>query len=80
MNAEKLTITLKLEEGPMTFEVIDFAHDDEHSCKFEVFLEDKFVAGLEPDRQGYLNICRNPGTIKEEILYQLAEKIEALNL
>jgi hypothetical protein len=38
------------------------------------------VASFEPDAQDFLHICQNPGSIDEEVLHLLAEKIEGHHL
>lgn len=58
------------------FEVGEYLHHDETTCKFKVFEDGKFVASFEPDQHQYLHICQNPGKLDEEILYLLADHIE----
>jgi hypothetical protein len=59
------------------FEVGEYLHHDETSCKFRVFEKGQFVASFEPDDRLVLHVCQNPGGINEEILYLLADQIEA---
>lgn len=58
------------------FEVGEYLHYDNTSCKFRVFENGKFVASFEPDAHDYLHICQNPGGVDEEILHLLADQIE----
>ena len=59
------------------FEVGEYLHHDDEHCKFKVFKDAVYVASFEPDPQDILHICQNPGGLDEEILYQLADQIEA---
>ena len=74
---DKFEIQIAQENENIVFEVIDYAHDEENKCKFEVFRDRKFVASFEPDSRGFLHVCKNPGNIDENILDSLAEKIES---
>jgi hypothetical protein len=63
----------------LNFEVRDYPHKEEYNCKFELFLENNFVASFEPDHHGYLHICQNPGQIEKETLYKISGEIEKYN-
>lgn len=69
-------VPIQKENTVLNFEVRDYPHNDDHSCKFEVFLENDFVASFEPDSHGHLHICKNPGGIAKEMLYKISDKIE----
>ena len=76
---ERIIIPISREDKTLIFEVLDFAHNEDHQCKFELLLGDQMVASFEPDRQGFLHICKNPGGIDRETLHLIAEKIEGYN-
>ena len=59
------------------FEIGEYLHHDGESCKFRVFEKGNYVAGFVPGRHGFLQVCQNPGGIKEEVLNLLADHIEA---
>lgn len=77
---ELFKITVEKNDETLEFEVADFVHHEEEHCKYEVYQAGKMVASFEPDRHHLLHICKNPGQVDEQVLHQLAEKIEALNL
>jgi len=77
---DKISINIEKDKQVLTFEVADYLHHESEHCKFEVFKNGEFVAGFEPDKQHYLHVCKNPGIVDEEILFLLADKIEAMNL
>jgi hypothetical protein len=77
---DKHRLSIEKDEQVFHFEVADYIHHEHERCKFEVFQNGEFVAGFEPDAHEYLKICKNPGILDEEILYLIADKIEALNL
>jgi hypothetical protein len=74
MNRHHITVTK--DEQVFNFEVADLPHHDHSHCKFEVFKDDRFVAGFEPDAQQILHICKNLGAVDEELLHLLADEIE----
>lgn len=41
------------------------------------FAGNKLVAVFEPDEDEYIHICRNPGGLDEEVIVQIADRIEA---
>ena len=64
----------------VTFEVLDFAHHEEElSCKFEIFRNGRLVASFEPDSRGFLHICKNVGEVDEETLHLIADKLENMH-
>ncbi len=75
----KFIIELSRDSQKVLYEVIDYVHDEDNHCKFEIFREGKMVAGFEPDARGFLHICKNPGDVDETTLDVLAEKIESYN-
>ncbi|MBB5394770.1 MULTISPECIES: hypothetical protein [unclassified Mucilaginibacter] len=74
---ENYPITISKDKQIHHFEVGEYLHHDEMSCKFKIFEAGKFVASFEPDAQQCLHICQNPGNLDEEILHLLADQIEA---
>jgi hypothetical protein len=76
---EKFIIEIEQTDRKDAFEVIDYAHDDDNRCKFELFKDEVMVASFEPDKYGVLNICKNPGNIDRSTLHLIAEKIESYN-
>jgi hypothetical protein len=73
---DQFIVPVRKQDHVLNFEVRDYPHDEEHTCKFEVYLEDRFVASFEPDNRGHLHICKNPGNIEEETLYSISGEIE----
>ncbi|RYU91292.1 hypothetical protein EWM62_04965 [Mucilaginibacter terrigena] len=59
------------------FEIGEYPHHKDGSCKYRVFENGVYVASIEPDTHHLLHICQNPGHIAEDILHLLADKIEA---
>jgi hypothetical protein len=74
---ENYAITISKDKQVHHFEVGEYAHYDEDKCKFRVFENGAYVASFTPDDHDFLYICQNPGNIEEEVLYLLADKIEA---
>jgi hypothetical protein len=74
---ENFTITISKDKEVHRFQVGEYPHHDEHRCRYRVFENGEFVASFEPDAQQYLHICQNPAGLDEEILYELADQIEA---
>ena len=62
--------------GVQTFEVAIYPHLQESGCRYSVFQDQKLVAKLSPDSQGFLYLCQNPGSIGEEVIDLLCEVIE----
>lgn len=56
------------------FQVVNNGADQ---CEYEVFAGNELVAVFEPDENEYIHICRNPGGLDEEIIVQIADRIEA---
>jgi len=56
------------------FQVVNNGADQ---CEYEVFAGNKLVAVFEPDEDEYIHICRNPGGLDEEVIVQIADRIEA---
>ena len=74
---ENYPITISLDKQIHHFEVGEFAHHDETRCRYRVYENGELVATFEPDAQNFLHICQNPASLKEELLYLLADEIEA---
>lgn len=77
---EKFTISISRDKEIFHFEVVDYPHHEGERCKFEVYHDGKYVAGFEPDTHEYLKICKDAGSLDREVLYLLADQIEAYNL
>ena len=76
---DKTKLNIEQDGQLLTFEVAEYLHHEDETCKFEVFQHGTFVAGFEPDKHKYLRICKNPGILEEEILYLIADKLEGLH-
>jgi hypothetical protein len=74
---ENYPITINLDKEIHHFEVGEFAHHDETRCRYRVYENGELVASFEPDAQNFLHICQNTAGLKEELLYLLADEIEA---
>jgi len=74
---ENHTITISHDKEVHHFEVSEHPHHSGERCKYRVFENGAFVASFEPDAQQYLHICQNAAGLDEEILYLLADQIEA---
>ena len=73
---ENYPVTISKDSEVHHFEVGEYPHHSEESCKYKIFENGVYVASFEPDAQDFLHICQNPGKVDEEILYLLADKIE----
>lgn len=74
---ENYPITISKDKEVHYFEVGEYVHHDGDRCKFRVFENGIYMASFEPDAQDFLHICQNPGELDEELLYLLADQIEA---
>jgi len=74
---DNFPLTISKDKEIHHFEVGEYPHHDEERCKFKIFENGVYVASFEPDAQEFLHICQNPGGIDEELLYLLADQIEA---
>jgi hypothetical protein len=74
---ENHPITISHDKEVHHFEVSEHPHHDGERCKFRVFEYGQFVASFEPDAQNYLHICQNAAGLDEELLFHLADLIEA---
>jgi predicted PilT family ATPase len=77
---DKFSIEVERDDKKINFQIVDYAHDDTDRCKFEVYLDEKLVASFQPDRHGFLHICKNTGSVEESLLHLLADKIESLHI
>lgn len=75
---DRFSIEVLNDGAAYTFEVVDFAHDEDYRCKFEVYKNDAFIASFEPDERGFLHICKNTGKVDEPMLHLIADKIEGM--
>ena len=75
---ERIPVTVSKDKEIHHFEVSEHPHHNGGGCKYRVFEHGNFVASFEPDAENYLHICQNASGIDEELLYQLADQIEAL--
>jgi hypothetical protein len=71
---EDFNITITQEERSLNYRVVD-KHSE--SCEFEVYQDVALMAVFEPDEKEFIHICRNPGGLDEEIIVQIAERIES---
>ena len=71
-------ITISHDKEVHHFEVSEHPHHDGERCKYRVFEYGEFVASFEPDAQNYLHICQNAAGLNEELLYELADQLEAV--
>lgn len=71
------TITVSHDKELHHFKVSEYPHHDGERCKYKVFENGAFVASFGPDAQQFLHICQNSGGLDEELLYELADQIEA---
>jgi hypothetical protein len=74
---ENYPITISKDKEVHHFEVGEYLHHDGENCKFKVFEHGELVASFYPDEHQFLHICQNPAGLDEEILYLLADQIEA---
>lgn len=73
---DQFIVPIQRDSTTVNFEIRDYPHTEEHICKFEVFIENNFVASFEPDGHGYLHICKNPGNIETATLHSISNEIE----
>ncbi|MGN6181397.1 MAG: hypothetical protein ACTHNW_19595 [Mucilaginibacter sp.] len=71
---EKFNISVSGTGELFNFQVVNTAKE---SCEYEVYLNNLLVAVFEPDENEYIHICRNPGGLGEEVIVQIAGRIEA---
>ena len=77
---EKFEISVSYNNQNHHFEVKDYMHHDGEQCKFEVFKNDRFIAGFEPGPHKHLRICKDTGLVDEDVLNLIADRIEASHL
>lgn len=75
---EKFTVSIKSGAKELQFDVADYLHHNGEHCKFEVFLDNEFVASFEPDPHQFLHVCKNTGKLDDNILNLLCDKLEKL--
>jgi len=71
---EKFNISVSRTGEVFHFQVVNKGTD---KCEYEVYVKDELVAVFEPNENEYIHICRNPGGLDEEIIVQIADRIEA---
>ena len=71
---EKFEISVAGTDELFNFQVVNNGAD---KCEYEVFAGDQLVAVFEPNEDEYIHICRNPGGLDEEVIVQIAGRIEA---
>ncbi len=71
---EKFEISVAGTDGLFNFQVVN---NDTEKCEYEVYSRNQLVAVFEPDENEYIHICRNPGGLDEEVIVQIADRIEA---
>ena len=76
---EKFFITIGHDGNGQQYEVRDYPHHENDTCKFEILLDGSVVLNLEPDGK-FLRTCKNPGGLDEEVIHQIIERVEAYEL
>jgi hypothetical protein len=76
---EKFELSVNWKKENYHFEVRDYMHHDGEQCKYEIFQNGQFIGGLEPHHK-ILQVCKNPGVVKDELLHVIAEQLEGYNL
>jgi hypothetical protein len=71
---EEFSVRIKQEDEMLDYRIVDQERD---KCEYEVFLGNRLMAVFEPDENEYIHICRNPGGLDEEVIVQIADRIEA---
>lgn len=74
---ENYHIAIGLDKKIHHFEVGEYLHRDEIKCKYQAYENGELVATFEPDARNLLHICQNIANLNEELLYLLADHIEA---
>lgn len=70
---ETFTVEITQQDAKVHYRIVDKQTD---RCEFEVYLREALVAVFEPDEDEYIHICRNPGGLDEEVIVQIADRIE----
>jgi hypothetical protein len=71
---EKFKIGVSGTDELCNFQVVNNGADQ---CEYEVFAGNELVAVFESDENEYIHICRNPVGLDEEVIVQIADRIEA---
>ena len=71
---DKFNISVAGVNQQFSFQVVNKGTE---SCEYEVYEGGRLVAVFEPDEEEYIHICRNPGGLDEEVIVQIADRIEA---
>ena len=71
---EQFSIDINQQGRAFYYRIID---KETQPCEFEVHLGADLVAVFEPDEDQYIHICRNPAGLGQEVIMQLADRIEA---
>lgn len=71
---EQFDISVSGASGVFNFQVIN---KETERCEYEVYANGQLVAVFEPNEEEYIRICRNPGGLGEEVIVQIADRIEA---
>ena len=74
--AEMEKFNIRVTEAGEAFE-FQVVNKGTEKCEYEVYAAEQLVAVFEPNEDEYIRICRNPGGLGEEIIYLIAERIEA---
>ncbi|RYZ44538.1 MAG: hypothetical protein EOP49_26870 [Sphingobacteriales bacterium] len=74
---ETFTLAVSTGKEEHIFEIADYLRHDGVRCKFKIYQVGELVASFEPDANGHLHICQNPGEIDKEVLHLLADEIES---
>jgi hypothetical protein len=77
---EKFEISVTQNRQNLHFEVRDYMHHTDGQCKFEIYKDGVFIASFEPGPHKHLNICKDAGIEKEELLNLIAGQLETYDL
>jgi hypothetical protein len=74
---ETFNISVSGKDTVFYFQVVNKGTE---KCEFQVYAGEQLAAVFEPNEDEYIHICRNPGGLDEEVIVQVADRIEAYYL
>jgi hypothetical protein len=74
---EKFRIAVSRADEHLEFDVLNKRTE---RCEYEVCSGEVLVAVFEPDEDEYIHVSRNQGGLDEEVIYLIADRIEAQHL
>ena len=77
---EKFELSVNWKKENLHFEVRDYMHHDGEQCKYEIYQDGQFIGSLEPHGRHDLQICKNPGVVKDELLHVIADELERYSI